>query len=160
MSDNLNVDMKRYNAGVHQTLNISTNASVVYLTSGTDVETELQNYLPKTQESDLPINDIHYGKVVTQSQRVYVGDITEQPIEILTEKHLVSISSTETLPSSTTTPSVPTTSTLKTMLNRDTPVSSSTTDYTSFMARGIAIYPGTPPNTFPNGCIVGVYETE
>ena len=77
--------LRRKNAtGNYDTIRLESDSSIVYRPSGRTVEQDLAAYLPSTQSSDVVPKTLVFGKLLSATNKFWVGNSNNAPIELVT----------------------------------------------------------------------------
>ena len=77
--------LRRKNAtGNYDTIRLESDSSIVYRPSGRTVEQDLAAYLPSTQSSDVVPKTLVFGKLLSATNKFWVGNSNNAPIELIT----------------------------------------------------------------------------
>ena len=85
----LKTALRRKNAnGGYDTILLQGDSTITYRPSGRTVEQDLAAYLPSVQNSDVVPESLPFGRLQTGQHRVWVGNSTETPVEIITKNNV------------------------------------------------------------------------
>ena len=86
--------LNRKNAsGTYDTIHYETSSNIVLRPSGRTVEQDLEAYLPRTQSTDDVPQSLEHGEIVVTNDRVYIGDVNGNAMEVVTLAHELNIGS-------------------------------------------------------------------